>query len=89
MSFHKHNVFAEIDPQIATLGMLVYIHFYCISEHLGDWGRGNMNILRIGAKMTSGEPLIFKIDSPRCSDREARKWGGGAKPKSLILAESS
>ena len=36
--------------------MLTYIDFYCISEHLGDWDRGNMNILRIGAKMTSGEP---------------------------------
>ena len=36
--------------------MLVYIHFYYISEHLGDWDRGNTNILRIGAKMISGEP---------------------------------
>ena len=36
--------------------MLVYIVFYCISEHLDAWDRGNMNILRIGAKMTSGEP---------------------------------
>ena len=56
MSFHKHNAFEEIDPQIPTLGMLTYIDFYCISEHLGAWDRGNMNILRIRAKMTSGEP---------------------------------
>ena len=56
MSFHKDYVSEEINPQIATLGMLVYIHFYYISEHLGDWDRGNMNILRIGAEMTSGEP---------------------------------
>ena len=36
--------------------MRVYIVLYYVSEHLGDWDRGNMNILRIGAKMTSGEP---------------------------------
>ena len=69
--------------------MLIYIDFYCISEHLGAWDRGNMNNLRIGVKMTSGEPPIFKLDSPRCPVLEARKWGGGAKPKSLILAEGS
>ena len=69
--------------------MLVYIVFYCISEHLGDWDRGNMNILRIGAKMTSGEPLISNMDSPRCPVLEARKWDNNAPPKSLIIAESS
>ena len=69
--------------------MLTYIDFYCISEHLGAWDRGNMNNLRIGPKMTSGEPLIFKLDSPRRPVLEARKWGGGAKPKSLIIVEGS
>ena len=33
----------------------------------------NMNNLRIEPKMTSGEPPIFKMDSPRCPVREARK----------------
>ena len=75
MSFHKHNAFEEIDPQIPTLGMLTYIDFYCISEDLGAWDHGNMNILRIEPKMTSGEPLIFKLDSPRCPVLEARKCG--------------
>ena len=62
LSFHKHNAFEEIDPQIPTLGMLTYSDFYCISEHLGAWDRGNMSILRIGTKMTSGEPPIVKLD---------------------------
>ena len=69
--------------------MLIYTDFYCISEHLGAWDRGNMNILRIGSKMISGEPLIFKLDSPRCQDREARKWGTIPPPKLLIIAEGS
>ena len=69
-----HNVFEEIDPQIPTLDMLIYIDFYCISEHLGAWDRGNMNNFKIGPKMTSGEPPIFKMDSPRCPILEARKW---------------
>ena len=69
--------------------MLTYIDFYCISEHLSAWDRGNMNNLRIGPKMTSGEPPIFKLDSPRCPVLEARKWGGEEPPKSLIIAESS
>ena len=54
MSFHKHIAFEEIDPQIPTLGMRVYSDFYCISEHLGAWDRGNMNNFKIGPKMTSG-----------------------------------
>ena len=69
--------------------MLTYIDFYCISEHLGAWDRGNMNIIKIGTKMTSGEPPIFKLDSPRCPVLEVRKWGAEVKPKSLIIAESS
>ena len=63
-SFHKHSDFQEIDPQIPTLGMLIYIDFYCISEHLGAWDRGNMNILKIGTKMTSGS-LRFSNWIPR------------------------
>ena len=69
LSFHKHNVFEEIDPQIPTLGMLTYIDFYCISEHLGAWDRGNMNILKIGTKMTSGS-LRF----PNWIPRGAQFW---------------
>ena len=57
--------------------MLTYIDLYCISEHLGAWDRGNMNNFKIEVKMTSGEPPIFKLDSPRCPDLDARKWGGG------------
>ena len=69
--------------------MLTYIDFYCISEHLGAWDRGNTNNFKIGVKMTSGEPLIFKMDSPRCPVLEARTWGAAVEPKSLILAEGS
>ena len=69
LSFHKHNAFEEIDPQIPTLGMLTYIDFYCISEHLGAWDRGNMNILKIGTKMTSGS-LRF----PNWIPRGAQFW---------------
>ena len=64
LSFHKHIAFEEIDPQIPTLGMLTYIDFYCISEHLGAWDRGNMNILKIGTKMPSGS-LRFSNWIPR------------------------
>ena len=60
LSFHKHIAFEEIDPQIPTLGMRVYSDFYCISEHLGAWDRGNMNILKIGTKMTSGSHRFSK-----------------------------
>ena len=88
-SFHKHNDFEEIDPQIPTLGMLVYIHFYYISEHLGDWDRGNMNILKIGTKMTSGS-LRFSNWIPRGAQFWRLENGTTiSPPKSLIIAESS
>ena len=44
--------------------MLVYICFYYVFEHLGDWDHGNMKILKIGAKVTSGEPRICKFGLP-------------------------
>ena len=89
MSFHKHNAFEEIDPRIPTLGMRVYSDFYCISEHLGAWDRGNMNILKIGTKMTSGSLRFSKSIPLGVQFAEARKWGTIPPPKLLILAESS
>ena len=89
MSFHRHHVFEEIDPQIPTLGMLTYIDFYCISDHLGAWDRRNMNILKIGTKMTSGSLRFSKIIPLGVQFAEPRKCGFVGPPKSLIVAESS
>ena len=89
LSFHKHIAFEEIDPQIPTLGMRVYSDFYCISEHLGAWDRGNTNILKIGTKMTSGSLRFSNWIPLGVQFGEARKWGGEWPPKSLIIAESS
>ena len=53
--------------------MLVYMHFYYISEHLGAWDRGNMNILKIGTKMTSGSLRFSKSIPLGVQFGEARK----------------
>ena len=89
LSFHKHIAFEEIDPQIPTLGMLTYIVFYCISEHLGAWDRGNMNNFKIGTKMTSGSLWFSKSIPLGVQFAEARKWGGEPPPKLLIIAKCS
>ena len=69
--------------------MLTYIDFYCISEHLGAWDRGNMNILKIGTKMTSGS-LRFSNWIPRGAQFWRPENGEvEGPPKSLILAEGS
>ena len=59
-ALHIHDVFDRFTTKIATLQKPVYMCFYYVSEHLGDWHRGNMNILNIETKSIAPAPDMPK-----------------------------
>ena len=59
-ALHIYDVSDRFTTKIATLQTPVYICFYYVSEHLGVWHRGNMNILEIETKNIDPAPDMAK-----------------------------